>query len=62
MCDVPVQETHTTILKWGLVQWNRDEWFELLDVRQSCWETKRQEAPGDDDLLSQLSHANSYEG
>jgi len=42
VCDVPVQETHTTILKWGLVQWNRDEWFELLDVRQSCWETKRQ--------------------
>ncbi len=27
----------------------------------SCWEAKREDAPGDDDLRGQMSHANSYE-
>ena len=52
MSGVPVQETHTAILKWGLIQQNRDERCEMV----------RDEVTGDDDLLSQMSHIHSYEG
>ena len=52
MSSVPVQETHTAILKWGLLQQNRDERCEMV----------RDEVTGDDDLLSQMSHIHSYEG
>ena len=52
MSGVPVQETHTAILKWGLLQQNRDERCEMV----------RDEVKGDDDLLSQMSHIHSYEG
>ena len=46
MSSVPVQATHTAILKWGLLQQNRDERCEMV----------RDEVTGDDDLLVQRSH------
>jgi hypothetical protein len=52
MSGVPVQETYTAILKWGLIQQNRDERCEMV----------RDEVTGDDDLLSQMSHIDLYEG